>query len=95
MDYSLLKNYVYLYLLAYYDGKQMPSYVELAKRLDIARQTASAKVRAMINDELVCINDGIIIVKNPLNIDVNKLIELLNSEIKIEFSRLKKVLFDK
>ena len=55
MDYSLLKNRLYLTLLAFYDGQELPSYVQLGKENGISRQTASARVKTLIKDNLIII----------------------------------------
>lgn len=93
MDFSLLRNKVYLYLLAFCDGKKMPSYVELGSCLGITRQTASTKVKELINNELVFIEDGIIFVKNPLNIEKKDLINYLENNKDFDPIELKTVLF--
>ena len=74
IDYSLLKNKVYLTLLAYYDGDEMPSFIELGKKIGISRQTASTKVKELLNENIIALNDNdIVIVANDLNIDKNEL----------------------
>ena len=74
IDYSLLKNKVYLTLLAYYDGDEMPSFTDLSKQIGISRQTASTKVKELINTHIITLDDNdILSVSNDLNINVNDL----------------------
>ena len=64
MDYSLLKNKIYLTLLAYYDQKKMPSYVELGEKVGISRQTASTKTKELFDKGLIEKIDNKIVVCN-------------------------------
>lgn len=82
MDYSLLKNKVYLYLLAFYNNKKKPSYSEISQNIDICRQTVSKKMQELINNGIVVITeDDNIQVDNVLQIDVNELKKLLEQRI--------------
>lgn len=73
MDYSLLKNKLYLYLLANYNGAIKPSFVELSKKLDMTRQTISTHYKKLVNDGLILEEDKKITVTNPLNISIIEL----------------------
>lgn len=82
MDYSLLKNKVYLYLLAFYNNKKKPSYLKISKEIDICRQTVSKKMQELINDGIIIITeDDNILVKNVLQIDIDELRKLLEQRI--------------
>ena len=79
MDYSLLKNKVYLTLLAFYNNFELPSFVALGKEIGISRQTASTRVKELINAQIIELDEeNRLQVHNPLNIDVVKLQEYLN-----------------
>lgn len=94
MDYSLLKNKVYLTLLAYYDGYKMPSFIRLGEVLGVTRQTASTKVKELMSQDLVSINEeGIVAVRNELNIDVEKLRGYLDAEKVFNPVKLRELLF--
>lgn len=94
MDYSLLKNRLYLTLLAFYDGQELPSYVQLGKENGISRQTASARVKTLIKDNLIIIwEDKTITVKNPLNLNIDILKEYLNSGETFNAIELKEKMF--
>ena len=56
--YSLLTNKVYLYLLVYYNGWPLPSYVALSRGIKLTRQTIATKVKELksIFDIDVCKN---------------------------------------
>lgn len=77
--YELLKNKVYLYLLAFYDDEIVPSSVALAKNIGISRQTASKKMKDLQEEGLIVIEDKIIQVDNVFNIDIKKLRDILNN----------------
>ena len=74
MDYSLLKNKIYLMLLAYYNEKEFSSFVELGKLAGVSRQTASTKFKELQEKGIIELDDkDILSVKNILNIDIVKL----------------------
>ena len=45
--YSLLTNKVYLYLLVYYNGWPLPSYMALSRGIKLTRQTVATKVKEL------------------------------------------------
>lgn len=93
MDYSLLKNKVYLTLLAYYDQKKMPSYVELGEKVGISRQTASTRTKELFDEGLIEKSDNKIVVQNKLNIDVLLLKSYLDNN-RFDPVELKQLLFE-
>ena len=93
MDYSLLKNKVYLTLLAQYDQKKMPSYVELGEKVGISRQTASTKTKELFDKGLIEKIDNKIVVCNSLNIDVVLLKSYLDNN-RFDPVELKQLLFE-
>ena len=66
MKHELLKNNVYLTLLAFYNNKTMPTYVELGKISGITRQTAAKKVKELIDNNIIKVNTN-----NILSVDNN------------------------
>lgn len=71
MDYSLLKNKLYLHLLVKYNGVKKPSFVQLGKELNITRQTASTQYKKLVDEKIVAENEeGKIFVSNPLNVSI-------------------------
>lgn len=93
MDYSLLKNKVYLTLLAYYDQKKMPSYIELGEKVGISRQTASTRTKELFDEGLIEKSDNKIAVQNKLNIDVLLLKSYLDNN-RFDPVELKQLLFE-
>lgn len=93
MDYSLLKNKVYLTLLAYYDQKKMPSYVELGEKVGISRQTASTRTKELFDEGLIEKSDNKIVVQNKLNIDMLLLKSYLDNN-RFDPVELKQLLFE-
>ena len=94
-NYSLLKNKIYLVLLARYNEKIMPSYSSLAAEMGITRQTISTRINALIEEELVFVNElKQVSVQNPLNINVDVLRNYLDEHFH-EFNaiKLKEILF--
>lgn len=81
MDYSLLKNKLYLYLLANYNGAVKPSFVELSKKLDMTRQTISIHYKKLVSDGVVLEDGKKITVTNPLNISIVELRQALDSGV--------------
>lgn len=64
---NLKNNSIYIELLTNFNGKKMPSYIELARRVGITRQTASKKVKELIDNQIVTImNDKTILVQDVL-----------------------------
>lgn len=94
MDYSLLKNKTYLTLLAYYQGQEMPSFVQLGKDIGLSRQTASTKFKELVNKNLVALDEkNNIIVNNVLEIDIQELKYYLDTHSEINIVELKTLLF--
>ena len=94
IDYSLLKNNTYLTLLAYYDKQELPSFVDLSKKIGVSRQTASNKVKELINNGLIELDDkDCVYVNNKLNIDIEKLKYYLDTHNIIDIVELKEILF--
>lgn len=94
MNFELLKDRVYLTLLAFYNYDRIDSYEKLGQKCGISRQTASKKVKQLIDKELVSIDERkCIVVKNELDIDVRLLQKILNSDPNINAIELKEKLF--
>ena len=95
MDYSLLKNKIYLMLLAYYNKKEFSSFVELGKLAGVSRQTASTKFKELQEKGIIELNDkDILFVKNILNIDIVKLQEYFDTTDSFNAVDLKQYLFN-
>ena len=93
-NHSLLKNKVYLYLLAFFNKEKMPSYTELGQRIGVTRQTVSTKVKDLIKKENIKINkDDIVEVKNTLDLDVDKLRKILITKPTVTPVELEQILF--
>ena len=94
MDYSLLKNKLYLILLAYYNEGKMPSFTKLGEKIGISRQTASTRFKELLKNGLITQDENdLIFVSNPLNIDLNKLKNYLDQNETINLLELKYYLF--
>lgn len=94
MNFELLKDRVYLTLLAFYNYNKIDSYEKLGQKCGISRQTASKKVKQLIDKELVSIDEKkCIVVKNELDIDVWLLQKILNDDPNINAIKLKEKLF--
>lgn len=76
-DYTLLKNQVYLYLLAFYDDELMPSAVRLANEIGITRQTVGKRLKELKEEGYIVIEDKIVQVDNTYNLNKTKLKEFL------------------
>ena len=75
---KLKKNKVYLYLLIAYNGKHMPKYTELGKKIGCTRQTVASKISELISNDIVSIDEfNTIFVKNVLELNLNKIKEEL------------------
>ena len=94
MNYTLLRNKIYLTLLAYFNHGAMPSFTTLGKKAGMTRQTASVKVKELQENELIKIEDNILIVNNPLNIDERVLKDYLDNEEGFDPIELYNILFD-
>lgn len=67
---TLIKNKVYLYLLAFYDGCPLPPSTVLAKQIGITRQTVSKKYKELQENGILSFTkDKYIIIKNEYNIN--------------------------
>lgn len=78
--YSLLTNKVYLYLLVYYNGWPLPSYVALSRGIKLTRQTIAIKVKELRSEGILLDDEfGNIQVLNPLNLDISVIEEYLQS----------------
>ena len=53
MKNKLLKDNVYLTLLAFYRNQKMPSYSELGRKIGLTRQTVSTRVKKLIQDKII------------------------------------------
>ena len=95
MNYSLLKDKVYLTLLAFYNHKKMPSFTELGKTIGITRQTASTKTKELLNNGTISIDEnGMLLVNNDLDIDVSLLREYLKkNNFSFDPLQMKELLF--
>ena len=83
---QIIKNRVYLWLLAFYNTKIMPSYSALSQELEISRQTVSVKIKELIDKELIIIQDDKkLIVNNPYNINIFILQKYLKNTSKEQF----------
>ena len=95
-NYILLKDKVYLMLLAFYNNKRMPTYEKLGQQIGLSRQTVSARIKKLIEEKIVIQDEEkIIMVNNPLNIDVDLLKDyLLEHNDDFNAIELNKILFE-
>lgn len=90
---TLIKNKVYLYLLAFYDGCPLPPSTVLAKQIGITRQTVSKKYKELKDTEIITITSSeTIIVKNEYNIDKNVLKNFLQNNSNYSYETLLSIL---
>lgn len=90
---TLIKNKVYLYLLAFYDGCPLPPSTVLAKQIGITRQTVSKKYKELKDTEIITITPSeTIIVKNEYNIDKNVLKNFLQNNSNYSYEALLSIL---
>lgn len=90
---TLIKNKVYLYLLAFYDGCPLPPSTVLAKQIGITRQTVSKKYKELKDKEIITITPSeTIIVKNEYNIDKNVLKNFLQNNSNYSYEALLSIL---
>ena len=72
----------------------MPSFVQLGKDVGISRQTASNKFKELVAQNLIELSDNnVVLVNNPLNIDVDILRYYLDTHENIDLVELKEALF--
>lgn len=94
MNLELLKDNVYLTLLAFYNGQKMPKYTTIGNIVNITRQTVAKRVKNLIDSELIFLDENnIVSVKNELNINVNVLAEILTTNPNANVLYLKNKLF--
>lgn len=90
---TLIKNKVYLYLLAFYDGCPLPPSTVLAKQIGITRQTVSKKYKELKDTEIITITPSeTIVVKNEYNIDKNILKNFLQNNSNYSYEALLSIL---
>ena len=90
---TLIKNKVYLYLLAFYDGCPLPPSTVLAKQIGITRQTVSKKYKELKDTEIITITPSeTIVVKNEYNIDKNVLKNFLQNNSNYSYETLLSIL---
>ena len=90
---TLIKNKVYLYLLAFYDGCPLPPSTVLAKQIGITRQTVSKKYKELKDTEIITITPSeTIVVKNEYNIDKNVLKNFLQNNSNYSYEALLSIL---
>ena len=90
---TLIKNKVYLYLLAFYDGCPLPPSTVLAKQIGITRQTVSKKYKELKDTEIITITPSeTIVVKNEYNIDKNVLKNFLQNNSNYSYESLLSIL---
>ena len=94
MNVELLKNNVYLTLLAFYNGGKMPKYTTLSKQIGITRQTVSTKVNKLKEQGIISVDDnGILSIKNINDLDIELLKSILISNPNINSIDLQIELF--
>ena len=78
MKNKLLKDNVYLTLLAFYRDKKMPSYSELGRKIGLTRQTVSTRVKKLIQDKIIELDeDGNVIILEEIDVDKDLLRQIL------------------
>lgn len=86
---TLIKNKVYLYLLAFYDGCPLPPSTVLAKQIGITRQTVSKKYKELKDTGILTITPlETIVVKNEYDIDKNILKNFLQNNSNYTYEAL-------
>lgn len=81
MNQKLLKDKIYLTLLAFYDNKLMPSYTALGKQTGVTRQTVAKRINQLIQEGIIAINEEkILLVKNEEQLDKEYLKSVLEKE---------------
>ena len=59
VNYSYLRDRIYLFLLCYYNEKELPTYVKLARKCGYSRQTISKKIKELQDAEIMIpMDDG-------------------------------------
>ena len=77
---EIIKNKVYLFLLAFYDENRLPSYVDLSEEIGLSRQTISTKIKELKEEGYIFVDeDGILSVYNPLDISKKLLRKVLRT----------------
>ena len=78
MKNKLLKDNVYLTLLAFYRNQKMPSYSELGRKIGLTRQTVSTRVKKLIQDKIIELDeDNNVIVLEEIDVDKDLLRQIL------------------
>lgn len=76
-DYTILKDKVYLYLLAFYNNQPVPNFTKIGKEIGMTRQTISTHYSSLIQKNLISVEEMTLKVLNPLDININQLRKLL------------------
>lgn len=86
---TLIKNKVYLYLLAFYDSCPLPPSTVLAKQIGITRQTVSKKYKELQENGILSFTkDNCIIMKNEYNINTTILKSFLQNNSNYTYESL-------
>lgn len=86
---TLIKNKVYLYLLAFYDSCPLPPSTVLAKQIGITRQTVSKKYKELQENGILSFTkDNCIIMKNEYNINTITLKNFLQNNSNYTYESL-------
>ena len=54
-DYTILKDKVYLYLLAFYNNQPVPNFIKIGKEIGMTRQTISTHYSSLIQKNLISV----------------------------------------
>ena len=85
MKNKLLKDNVYLTLLAFYRNQKMPSYSELGRKIGLTRQTVSTRVKKLIQDKIIKLDeDNNVIVLEEIDVDKDLLRQILTETPNID-----------
>lgn len=85
MKNKLLKDNVYLTLLAFYRNQKMPSYSELGRKIGLTRQTVSTRVKKLIQDKIIELDeDNNVIVLEEIDVDKDLLRQILTETPNID-----------
>ena len=85
MKNKLLKDNVYLTLLAFYRNQKMPSYSELGRKIGLTRQTVSTRVKKLIQDKIIELDeDNNVIILEEIDVDKDLLRQILTETPNID-----------
>ena len=85
MKNKLLKDNVYLTLLAFYRNQKMPSYSELGRKIGLTRQTVSTRVKKLIQDKIIELDeDNNVIILEEIDVDKDLLCQILTETPNID-----------